>query len=516
MVTQNEIFAFLENPTTHAGDKVQRIDTHAASVFLAGGRAFKVKHAVRFPFLDYSTLEKRRAACIAELEINRTFAPDLYLRALPITQGENGLLELGGKGKAVEWAVEMRRFDENQTLDHLADLGKIDDALADKLALSVVAMHATTPIVDAEPWLAALERFIDQNTTAFRGAEVLFPRDAVEKFHSASVAMLHRLRPLLVDRGRLGLVRRGHGDLHLGNIALLEGRPVPFDAIEFDPIIATGDLLYDIAFLLMDLVERGLGGPANIVLNRYLAETRRIEDLDGLATLPFFMSLRAAIRANVTAAKLANVEPSASRAVRDAAMAYFALATHLIAPVKPKLVAMGGLSGTGKSTLARALAPFIAPDPGAVIVRSDVERKALFGVPETQRLPQDAYRPHVTAQIYAALANRAAHIVAAGHSVIIDAVFAKPIERAAVAEIAKKQNVAFYGLYLVADLETRLKRVSQRGPDASDADKTVAGMQENISLGNINWLPVDTSGGLDETLDRTKTALFVPRNTRRP
>jgi hypothetical protein len=210
--------------------------------------------------------------------------------------------------------------------------------------------------------------------------------------------------------------------------------PVLFDAIEFDDRIATGDILYDLAFLLMDLIERGLQRAANIVFNRYLTETQRIHDLDALAALPLFMSVRASIRAKVTAArgKQSGVNAELARNARD----YAALAQKLLMPAKPRLIAIGGLSGTGKSLLARALAPGFPPLPGAVVLRSDVERKALFAARETERLPEAAYTTDTTAKVYAALAEKARRAVSAGHSVIMDAVFAQPGERAGIAKMA--------------------------------------------------------------------------------
>jgi len=249
---QQDVFAFLGDPATHGGASVRRIDTHAASVFLTDQRAYKVKRAVTFPFLDYGTLARRRAACEAELEVNRPFAPDLYRRVLPITRAADGKLALGGSGEPIEWAVEMVRFDENATVDHLADAGRIDAALAESLAGAVAKAHAAAPVVAAPPWLDALARFVEQDDAAFRALPRLFPADQVAALTQASRAAWARVKPLLLARGERGLIRRGHGDLHLGNIALIDGRPVPFDAIEFDPLIAAGDVLYDLAFLLMD------------------------------------------------------------------------------------------------------------------------------------------------------------------------------------------------------------------------------------------------------------------------
>ncbi len=321
--------------------------------------------------------------------------------------------------------------------------------------------------------------------------------------NAATHTAFARLRPLLAERERGGVVRRCHGDLHLGNIVLLDGAPVLFDAIEFDPRIAIADVLYDLAFLLMDLIERGRNAAANSVLNRYLSETQRAEDLDALDALPLFLSVRAAIRAKVTAARHA---PSAERApVEQSARDYFALAGRLLAPPPPILLAVGGLSGTGKSLLARALAPDILPAPGAVLLRSDVERKLLFGVAETEQLPETAYTPDVTAKVYATLADKARRVLAAGHSAIVDAVFADARERAAIAQATG--DAAFHGLFLTADLAVRLARVGAREADASDADAAVARRQEQYDLGDLQWTSVDASGSSEETLRRAKAAL---------
>jgi hypothetical protein len=507
---QEEVLHFLGDPKTHGGLSVRRIDTHAAAVFLAGDRALKVKRKVRFPFLDYSTLDKRKAACEAELAVNHPFAPALYLGVTAITRDAAGALHLGGPGVAVDYAVEMRRFDETMTLDRIAEAAGIDVALADALGRMVADAQTRTPVVDGLPWIAELARYITQDERDFRAAPAVFAPEHAEALIAACRATLARVEPLLRARASRGLVRRGHGDLHLGNIALIDNRPVLFDAIEFDALIATGDVLYDLAFLLMDLVERNQRAAANIVFNRYLTRSRAPDDLDGLAALPLFMALRAAIRARVTLARVRHLADEERLAAREAARKYFDLARDLMTPNRPVVLAVGGLSGTGKSAVARRIAPHLLPPPGAVVLRSDVLRKEMHIVAETERLPAQAYAPEITARVYAALAERAGRVARAGYPVIVDAVFARADERDLIRAAADAAGVAFAGVMLRARLATRLDRIGARALDASDADANVARRQEDYDIGACDWAAVDAEGALDDIAERTR-ALLAPR-----
>jgi len=506
--SQEPVFALLSDPATHGGAKVTRIDTHAASVFLAGERAYKVKRAVRFPFLDFSTLEKRKSACEAEIEVNRPFAPEIYQRVVAITREAEGALALDGRGTPIEWAVEMRRFDESLTLDHLAARRKIDAGLAEALGRAIAQAHAKAAPVAPQPWIDAMGAYIAEHEAEFAKAPDLLARTEVRALARAWRAAYARIRPLLIERGRQGFIRHIHGDLHLGNIVLIEGRPVLFDAIEFSPLIASGDTLYDLAFLLMDLVERELLQAANIVFNRYLIDTRRTEDLDALAALPFFLSMRAAIRAKVTLERRDRAGADQAAAIGQSARAYFALARRAIEPPPPMLVAIGGLSGTGKSMLARALAPALGALPGAVLLRSDVERKALFGREESEKLPANAYTPQVTAQVFATITKKAQRAIGAGHSVILDAVFAQADERQAAEAAAIALGIRFRGLFLTTPLATRLERVGARSNDASDADAAVVRLQESYDLGALDWPRIDASGSPEDTLKQAREGLL--------
>jgi aminoglycoside phosphotransferase family enzyme len=272
---QSRVFAFLARGENYGcAEPVRRVDTHGAAVFLAGKDVYKVKRAVRFPLMDFSSLEKRRAACEAEVTVNAPNAAGLYLGTVPITRSQAGF-ELGGDGEAVEWAVHMRRFDESRTLDRVAKMSGLSPKVLAELARAILAAHAQAPRRGGAAAVALLERTIAENRSAFLESPELFPAERVAQLATDSARALDDVRTLLLDRGAAGYVRRCHGDLHLRNIVLLEAGPTLFDAIEFDDAIATGDVLYDLAFLLMDLWQRGLEPEASRIFNRYLSLGKR-------------------------------------------------------------------------------------------------------------------------------------------------------------------------------------------------------------------------------------------------
>lgn len=494
---QTAVIEFLADPATHDGAPVERIDTHAAMVFLTEDRAYKLKRAVRYPYLDFSTPARRRAACEAELRLNRRTAPSIYESVTDIVRRPDGRLALGGPGVAVDAVLVMRRFDGEGLFDRLAVTGRLTAAHMRELADHVAAFHAA-----AEPAAGGgtgpMRAIVAQNVDEMRGQAPLVDRDTVERLARRSTEVLDRHAGLMDGRAAAGFVRHGHGDLHLANIVLLDGRPTLFDCIEFDDALATVDVLYDLAFLLMDLEHRGLRPLANAALNRYLEAG---DGLEGLALLPLFLSVRAAIRAKIAAAA-AGLLPDAEAAAgkRAEAAAYLDLAVELLDPPPPRLLAVGGLSGSGKTTVARALAPAVGAVPGALVLRSDVIRKGLFGVPAETALPPDAYRPEVTARVYVTIAERAAVALAAGHSVIADAVYAHPDERAAVERVAVRCAVPFTGLWLVAPAATRTGRIDTRTADASDATAAVAVKQESYDLGPMTWRCIDADQSVDAVL----------------
>ena len=496
---QERVLDFLGGTVLSDAKDGRRIDTHASVVFLDDNRALKVKRAVRLPFLDYSTLEKRKGACEEELKINSAYAPELYRRVVPITRRDDGVFEVGGTGTPVEWAVEMVRFDEQRTFDRIAEAETIHPALAAALADAILRSHDKAAPADGKTWLASIPSIIDRNTTKFRAMGGLEPA-AIDHLHARSHDTFARLRTLLERRAAWGFVRRCHGDLHLANIALVNGQPLLFDAIEFDPVIATTDVLYDLAFTLMDLLHFDNGAAANIVFNRYLAEVTA-ERLDGIGILPLFLSMRAAIRAHVLFTR--SEQAWASEAIWQEAKRYFDLAGRLVMPKSPTLVGIGGMSGTGKSVLARGLAGMIEPPPGALLVRSDVVRKHLFNADEITALPDAAYQPGASARVYETVLGTARHVLAQGFSVILDASFMQEMQRRAVARLARETHVRFVGLFLIAGLAIRLTRIADRKHDASDATRDVALKQETTAIGALDWHVVDASGTPDDMLRRS-------------
>jgi aminoglycoside phosphotransferase family enzyme/predicted kinase len=489
-----EVAAFLSRPETFGGTPVERIETHAAIVFLSGDRAIKIKKPVTLGYLDFSTVDKRRRALARELELNRASAPEVYLDLVPVARaGSGGKLSLGGDGEPVEWALVMRRFDQNQLLDRIAAQGVLDADLATALADAVLAAHCKAPIADIDQ-VAAMTRLVGQLS------DDLERLGQPAAFRTAAGQALERARGSLAARGPGGCVRRCHGDLHLGNIVVIDGRPVLFDALEFDEQMATIDVLYDLAFLLMDLVQRGQRPAATRVLNRYLHGAPGNEA--GLAALPLFLGLRAGVRAMVIA------ERSRQSGKNDPRIAeYLGAALGDFDPPPPRLVAVGGFSGTGKTTLAAALAPAIGASPGAVHLRSDVERKALFGVSETTRLAAEHYDPEVTTRVYRRICERARAALQAGHSVVVDAVFARAGERQALEDIARETGAAFTGIWLSAPRDRLAQRIEARRGDASDATAAVVEMQVARGAGNVTWETVDASGGPQQVAAMAKALL---------
>jgi aminoglycoside phosphotransferase family enzyme/predicted kinase len=501
---QREVIAFLSEPSSYgaAVERVDIVETHASLVFLAGDRAYKLKRAIKYPYLDFSAAADRRRACEAELALNRRTAPAVYLDVRPLARHADGKVGFASSGPAIDWVVVMRRFDESSLFDALARAGGLKAPLMQALAGHIAGFHAEAERRSDHGGAAALSATVETNHRCLAAARHAdFAPAIVDELRERSLGRLAAVGELLDRRRAEGKVRRCHGDLHLRNICLLDGQPTLFDCLEFSDAFGCIDVLYDLAFLLMDLEHHGFADFSNLVLNHYLDLTA--ED-DGLAAMPVFLSLRAAIRAHVTATALDRTADSEKKPEMAAeARRYLALAVRLLAPRQRRLVAVGGLSGSGKSTVAAAL----APELGARVLRSDVIRKRFFGVAPETRLPASAYAAEVSDRVYETFRQNAAAVLAAGYSVIIDAVSLRPEERQSFAALARAAAVPFAGLWLAAPERTMEHRLRTRRGDASDASPEVLAQQLQADSGPMDWTVIDSGSGAESCLAAARIAL---------
>ncbi|MBK8157465.1 MAG: AAA family ATPase [Rhodospirillaceae bacterium] len=490
---QTAVIDFLSRPGSYPDGvtTVETITTHASVIILAGDLAYKLKRAVKYSYLDYSTVDDRRRACAAELALNRRTAPSLYLDARPIVRNSRGDLQFGGAGATLDWVVVMRRFPQEGLFNNLAEQGALSPSLLRQLTDRIAAFHAAAEIDTEYGGAAGVAAVLDINDENLR--RTLSDPASISRtdiLRTLTQASLDRYRALLDHRRASGRVRQCHGDLHLGNICLVEGQATLFDCIEFSKLISCIDVLYDLSFLLMDLRHRGLRRQCGQVFNRYLDLTG---DEDGLPLLPLFMSLRAAVRAHVTAAA-AGADEKHQRERLTEARSYLELAIELLRPVPARLIAIGGLSGSGKSTIAADVAGTMGLAAGARILRSDIIRKQLFHVPPEQALPAESYVPEVSRQVYAAVCARAHSALQHGQSVIVDAVAARPEERDEIEAVARRHDVTFSGIWLDVAPATMRARIGARRTDASDADVAVLERQLAYDLGDMRWYRMDANG----------------------
>ncbi|AZO71741.1 MULTISPECIES: bifunctional aminoglycoside phosphotransferase/ATP-binding protein [unclassified Mesorhizobium] len=490
---QDVVVGILKDPATYGeAGPVETIETHISRIFLVGRRAFKLKRAVRLPYVDFSTPELRVAACEKEVELNSRTAPGLYLDVRRIARAGDRLT-LDGSGELVDAVIEMVRFDQSRLLDRMATAGNLTSALMTGVARMIAQYHRNAEVIHAGSGTANIGGVLEINSAGFATSHV-FDREEIEALNAAFRDALARHASLLDRREAAGRVRRCHGDLHLRNICVFDGEPRLFDCIEFNDQIATVDVLYDLAFLLMDLWHRGFPQFANLVMNRYLDDA---DDEDGFILLPFFTAVRAAVRAHVTATQVEEGSSESTKLIAEA-RSYFELARALLAQTPPRLIAIGGLSGSGKTTIAEVLAPHIGAAPGARIVESDRIRKAMHGVPAETKLPDKAYRRGVSERVYRQIAWRAELILAEGGSVVADAVFDNPGDRDRIKRVANDRAIPFAGFWLMADPSVLWRRVSERKGGPSDATVDILSRQLQRDAGPLTWRKISANRDVAE------------------
>lgn len=479
----------------HPVDRVEMLQTHGAWVLLAGDRAYKIKKPVALSFMDFSTLDKRRAACEAELRVNSRFAPldpasRIYLAALPITGTPQAPVIGGDPAQAIEWAVQMRRFREADRLDHVAARGELTPAMLQALAQHLASFQATATVAGSgSPWGRPddVAGFARDNLASLRST-LTDEADlrTVATLSDWTETHIRHLTPLLQQRRAEGRVREGHGDLHLANLVRLGGGVMAFDAIEFNDALRWIDVASDTAFTWMDLWHIGQIGLAHVLLSEWLDVSG---DVSAPAVLPFFAVYRALVRAKVAGIRWTQLDASPEQAALalEEVRTYLQLASRLagLPPSlpAPTLVITHGLSGSGKTWAStRWLAA--QADGRAIRLRSDVERKRLHGLAALATsgsgLNTGLYSAQAHGDTYASLRSRAAELLGQGWRVIVDAAFLRQHERQAFADLARAQGVPFAILACEAPVEVLRERIRARqaaGSDASEATLAVLDQQ---------------------------------------
>lgn len=479
---QATLVAALKDPCRypHPVDHVEVVETHISHVLLAGEFAYKIKKPVKLGFLDFSSIDKRLHFCREEIRLNRRLAPGLYLEVVTIG-GTPAAPQLGSEGKAIEYAVKMRRFPQESLLDDRLAAGLVDPDLVDTLAETVAAFHegaaradpkgefGTAPAVwnPVADCLAQLGENLKSGLFASQLAGI----------GAWSRTVWHHLAPLVSERLGQGHVRECHGDLHLGNVALVDGRPCIFDCIEFNPGLRWIDVFSEIAFLTMDLAERGRPDYGYRFLNRYLEAGG---DYSGLPLLPFYQAYRALVRANVASIRARQKSPLTRAPDWETCGRYLEYARCRATTPSRFLLLMHGPSGSGKTWLSGNLMEQL----GAIRIRSDVERKRLQGLPPLAPSPLDQrsviYGPRATDVAYDRLVSLSERILAAGYPVIIDATALLHRQREVFRNLAARARVPFMIIACEASpaiLRERIARRRTAGRDASEADEAVLARQ---------------------------------------
>lgn len=504
-----EFLARAENYDLHQTEKPTHIVTHGSHVFLAGDRAYKIKRAVSFPYMDFGTLAKRREFTEAELALNKRTAPALYLGIRRLTCSKDGSLAFDGQGKVIEYVLEMQRFDQEMLLDRMAENGDLTPALIEETAGRIRAFHDCAEPLSANdaPGAGAdgMRWVIEENLDEFSSDPEHFDPGKTAAYATRARETLAQIAPLLDSRVAAGHAKQCHGDLHLRNICLIDGAPTLFDGIEFNPRFSCIDTLYDLAYFLSDLDNRGRPDLANLAFNRYFVDG----GYNGLPCLPLFLSTRSAIRSKIMVSSAKAQEASClSAAMLEQSRLSLETAQHQIEPTESILIGIGGFSGSGKSTLAKALAHHLAPSPGAIHLRSDVIRKRLFGCAPTEHLPTAAYRSEVSALVYRTMLNRADEVLRAGYPVILDAVNDRAEDRQAITALAQRLSVPMRGLWLDVPEDVMAERIAGRTNDASDATETIMVAQTRKGHGALGtWEAIDAGGSAGATLETVKSRL---------
>lgn len=512
---QSAVIAALSKPEAYGFKASHNIfvkETNISDVFLTGEKAYKLKRGVKYPYVDYSTPEKRLIACRKELEICERFAPGLCFGVEDVVADRKGRIYLRSacpdpEAQTVDYVLVSHQFEENMLFDNMVERGDLDRFEMMDTAEKIYDLHRTAEVVTSRNAKEIIRGRISENNAMIRCfVPDVFDAEDVDDLETKQLEALEKHGDLLLKRQAEGKIRRCHGDLTLRNLAMWNGKVMPFNPIEFYDDLTQIDTMYDFAFLLVEMESKGQRRLASILFNHYMALSA---DWDGLPVLPLFLSCRAAVNAYVFAQRSAEIkEKHESALMANRAYEQLVIARRFLEYRKPVLVACGGLSGSGKSRIGRESAPFIGNPPGAVIVRDDVLRKNMLNENLEASLDTADYTRETEEKVFKDVCDKCRYVLEAGQSVIADALFHKPEQRRAIEALALEMKVEFKGLWVDAPLDVRIERVMKRKRNPSDV-KTAEELKKQLDMdvGKITWNKIDTSGDRMATLTQVRSLL---------
>lgn len=502
--SQADIIAALSDPKTYSGrvSSVEVRQSHIAILFLAGNKVYKLKRAVLYPDADFSTQEKRRLACVQEMKRSAVYAPDLIEGIKAVRRLKNGRIVIGGKsGKEIDTVLVMKRIPDTDLLNKLLPSDSFDRFEAMDLAEKLAELHGRAKVFKSKWGVDVVRKLILENESILSCfCPDIFEKERVNALTRSSLDSLNKQAKLIRFRQKTGHVRKCHGDLLLSNIAYTNKSFLFFSPIEYNESLSCVDTLYDLAVVLMDLESKGLRRLTNILFNHYMAY---MNDVGGFPLLPLYQSLRAASRAAVCAKKSTLLKGKERRAVIKEARHYFDLAQHFVSGCCPILIACGGLSGSGKSRVARELGGLLDPAPGAVILRDDIVKKQIVGLAPHQTLDKYYDTPAFEEVVYDVLRQQARMGLSVGSCVIVDALFYDENERKAIEALAVEEGVPFVGFWMDAPITVRAERVQTRKRNPSDVKQAEElNLQLQFKIGPIKWHKIMTDGPKEKTVQK--------------
>ena len=503
--SQKDIVEALLNPKLYPAKwKVKEVhveQSHIAFLFMVGDYVFKLKRAVLMPDVDFSTPAKRRLACVQEMKRSTIYAPNLVLGVRSVRKLSNGRICIGGKaGEEIDTVIVMHRLSYNNILGNVVPSEQFDRFAVMDLAEQLAELHSKAKPFRTKWNESTVQKIILETERVLSCfSPKLFDKKKLDRLMKDMLKSVSDNSRLLSLRSKSGHVRKCHGGLMLSNIAKTENGYLFFSPIEYSEQLECIDTMYDLAYLLMDFEVRGMRKLSNILLNHYLAY---MNDVAGYPLLHLYQSMRAAGRAAVCAQRSMLLSKNEKKEAIQRAKTYFDLACHFMTSYPPVLIACGGLSGSGKSRVARELGGLLNPAPGAVILRDDIVKKQINGCPIDQHFDKAFDTPVVEKIVYDVLRQETRTALLAGCSVIVDALFYDINERVAIEKLAQELNIPFVALWMDAPFDVRLDRIQKRKRNPSDV-RTQEDLTKQLSLdtGEVHWLKIMTDKSREETLD---------------